>query len=89
MTATKQVGDTLEAARAAAAVAVALEAGLEAQSDDHNIANDFSNAISDADLPAAGEFVVYKFTLTPRLADNVTLMSNSSMVATLEFQLDA
>ena len=89
MSATKQVGDTLEAAQAAAAVAVGLEAGVAAQNDDHNIANDHAGAISDADLPEAGQFVVYKFTLTPCLADNTTEMTNSSMVATLEFQRNA
>ena len=84
-----QVGDTLEAAQAAAAVAVGLEAGVAAQNDDHNIADDHVNVIADADLPDAGQFVVYKFTLTPRRADNTTEMTNSSMVATLEFQRDA
>lgn len=87
LTATKQEGADAAAAAEAASEAVTLKAGQEAGPEGHN--NNATNNIIDAgSVPNAGVHVIYTFTLTPRLADNATALTDDTLTATLSFARD-
>lgn len=88
LTATKQEGADAAAAAAAASEAVTLKAGQEAGIEGHNN-NATSNIIDAGSVPDAGVHVIYTFTLTPRLADNTTSLTDDTLTATLSFARDA